>query len=298
MSVMTTSRCGQGASGVRLKEGRWLAYNQYGLPGAKPILYFHGWPGSRLEARLADAVARDFNARIIAIDRPGFGMSDFQPGRAILDWPSDVVELADALELERFAVVGVSGGGPYALACALKIPTRIACVAVICGVGPPQAFDTAAQVSPLHRRLLHLCHAAPWLIRALFALTAWQFRHHSDWYLSLISKSLCVADQLALRRSEVKSMIVESVQESIRNGTRGPIWEGKLYTRPWGFELQDISKQIYLWHGERDLLIPPPVGYFQAKNLPNCIAKFLPDEGHFSLITNHLKEFFDALTAP
>ena len=234
---------------------------------------------------------------IIAIDRPGVGRSDFQPARAILDWPIDVIELADALELERFAIAGISGGGPYALACALKIPTRISLVAVISGVGPPQAFDPAVQVSPLHRRLLYLCRIAPWSIGALFGITAWELRHHSDWCLSRISKSLCEPDRLALSRYEVKSMVVASVQESIRNGTRGPIWEGKLYTRPWGFELQDISKLIYLWHGERDLMVPLSVGSFQAKNLPNCIAKFYPDEGHFSLITNHMREFFDVLTA-
>ena len=92
-------------------------------------------------------------------------------------------------------------------------------------------------------------------------------------------------------------MIVASIQESIRNGTRGPVWDGKPYTRPWGFQLQDISKLIYLWHGERDLMVPLSVGSFQAKKLTNCIAKFYPDEGHFSLITNHMKEFFDVLTA-
>jgi len=279
----------------RLNDGRWLAYSQYGLPEAKPILYFHGWPGSRLEAQLADAVARDFNTRIIAIDRPGMGMSDFQPGRAILDWTTDVERLANALELERFAVAGISGGEPYALACALKIPTRITVVAIICGAGPPEAFESVTQLPSLHRKIIYLCRKAPWFIQMLFQLTTWQWRHNTSWYLSKISKSLSAADKLALNRAEVKSTIAQSIQESIRNGTRGIVWEGKLYTRPWGFRLQDISKQVYLWHGERDLIIPPSVAYFQAKNLPNCIVKFYPDEGHFSLFTNHMKEFFHVL---
>ncbi len=279
----------------RLNDGRWLAFNKYGLPNAKPLLYFHGWPGSRLEGQLADSVAREFNTRIIAIDRPGMGMSDFQPGRAMLDWTTDVEQLANALELERFAVVGISGGGPYALACALKLPARITVVAVVCGAGPPEAFDTAVPLPSLHRKVFYLCCKAPWFIQVLFQLTAWQLRHNIGWYLSKISQSLSAADKLALSRAEVKSTIAESVQESIRNGTRGIIWEGKLYTRPWEFRLQDISKQVYLWHGERDLIIPPSVAYFQAKNLPNCIAKFYPDEGHFSLVTNHMKEFFQVV---
>ena len=247
-----------------------------------------------MEAQLADTLARDFYTRIIAIDRPGVGMSDFQPGRTILDWTTDVEELADALELEHFAVAGISGGGPYALACALKIPARITVVAVICGVGPPEAFNMAVQ-SPLYRKIFHLCQKAPWFVQVVFHLIAWHLRHNGSWYLSRISKSLSIPDKLALSRAEVKSAIAESVQESIRNGPRGIIWEGKLYTRPWGFRLQDISKQVYLWHGERDLLIPPSIAYFQAKNLPNCIGKFYPDEGHFSLATNHVKEFFHVL---
>jgi hypothetical protein len=126
-------------------------------------------------------------------------------------------------------------------------------------------------------------------------ISAWQLRYNTSWYLSKISESLATPDKLALSRTEVKGTIAESVQESIHNGTRGIIWEGKLFTPPWGVRLQDISKLVYLWHGERDLVIPPSIAYFQAKNLRNCIAKFYPDEGHFSLVTDHMKEFFHVL---
>jgi pimeloyl-ACP methyl ester carboxylesterase len=149
----------------RLRNGRWLAYSQYGASRGKPILYFHGWPGSRLEARVADQTAKEFNATLIAIDRPGFGMSDFQPGRAILDWPADVSEIADALRLERFAIAGISGGGPYALACALRIPERLTSVAIICGVGPTEGSGAMEGMSPFARRVFYLCRKAPWLLR-------------------------------------------------------------------------------------------------------------------------------------
>src|SRR5438046_6812360 len=121
---------------LRLRDGRRLGYCEHGVRAGKPILYFHGWPGSRIEAQLAAPAARRYNARLIAVDRPGFGMSDFKAHRTLLDWPADVAELADTLGLDRFAVAGVSGGGPYALACARRIPDRLTSVIVVCGLGP------------------------------------------------------------------------------------------------------------------------------------------------------------------
>ena len=121
---------------IRLADGRRLGYAEYGDPEGKPLFYCHGFPASRLEAALLDPSARKAGVRVVAADRPGCGLSDFQPDRRIGDWPGDVVELAGALGIDRFAVVGVSGGGPYALACARKIPQRLTAAAVVCGLGP------------------------------------------------------------------------------------------------------------------------------------------------------------------
>ena len=101
-----------------LPDGRSLGYAAYGDPQGKPLFFFHGFPSSRLEAQFTEGVAGRLGARIIAIDRPGFGRSDFKKERRIRDWPDDVLALADALGIDRFAVLGVSGGGPYAAACA------------------------------------------------------------------------------------------------------------------------------------------------------------------------------------
>ena len=126
---------------IRLKDGRTLGYAEYGTPQGKPVFYFHGFPSSRIDWPLfdTDGMAERINARIIAADRPGYGLSDFKRGRKILDWPDDVIELADALHIERFSVLGISGGGPYALACACRIPARLTTAAIVCGIGPAQA---------------------------------------------------------------------------------------------------------------------------------------------------------------
>src|SRR5512140_1859845 len=99
---------------ISLPDGRKMTYAEYGDPDGKPIFYFHGNPGSRLDPKMVEPeLLRKFHARFIAPDRPGMGGSDFLPGRKMSDWPADVTALADGLHLDRFAILGISGGGPY-----------------------------------------------------------------------------------------------------------------------------------------------------------------------------------------
>src|SRR6267154_2568684 len=102
----------------RLKRGLRLGFAEFGRADGDPLFYFHGWPSSRLEVGLGDEIFHEVGARIIAIDRPGYGLSDFQPDRKLTDWPNDVCELAGHLGLETFGIIGTSGGGPYAAVCA------------------------------------------------------------------------------------------------------------------------------------------------------------------------------------
>ena len=120
---------------IQLHDARTLGYIEYGNPAGKPLFYFHGHPGSRLEAGFLAEQAQKNNIRLIGVDRPGLGRSTYKAGRHFLDWPDDVVELADRLHINRFAVVGFSGGGPYALACAYKISNRLTACGVVSGVG-------------------------------------------------------------------------------------------------------------------------------------------------------------------
>jgi pimeloyl-ACP methyl ester carboxylesterase len=110
---------------IRLRDGRRLGYAEWGDPDGRPLFYFHGWPGARVEGRLGDEAARAQGVRMIALDRPGMGLSDYQPRRTLVDWPDDVIQLAAAMGLDRFAVLGISGGGPYAAACAWKLSDRL-----------------------------------------------------------------------------------------------------------------------------------------------------------------------------
>ena len=132
------------AQTITLKDGRSLGYAEYGDPGGTPVFYFTGGNSSRLEGGWFDTAARQHNVRLISTDRPGFGLSDFQPGRALLDWPEDILQLADTLGIETFAVFGLSGGGPHVAATAYLIPERLTAVAIVsgpCPYGIPGTFE-------------------------------------------------------------------------------------------------------------------------------------------------------------
>ena len=276
---------------ITLKDGRTLGYAEYGDPEGKPVFYFHGFPSSRLDWPIfdTDALAARLNARIIAVDRTGMGLSDFKRGRKILDWPDDVFELADALKFDRFAVLGISGGGPYAAVCALKIPERLTATAVVCGMGPseaPGAKDGTAMLLP---------SKSPCMRRLLLMLMSTGLRRDPDRFLAQMIDAVSKPDKLLLAKSEVKQMLIDSLREAFRSGTRGASWDAVLYNRSWGFRLQDISMEVHLWHGELDTQVPVSVGRYVANAIPNCRARFLPDEGHLSLAYNHIEEILSVL---
>jgi len=280
---------------IRLNDGRNLGFAEFGDLKGTPILYFHGWPGSRLSGQDLDAIANRYGARIISPDRPGMGLSDFKFGRQILDWPKDVTELADYLQLRQFAVVGTSGGAPYVAACALRIPERLTKAAIVGGLSPFNVPNVKKNL-PLHlRRLSFASQKTPWLMR--FFLNRWRSlalrnpERFLDWLVTSHSKV-----EMALpARPGVKENYIDCFLEANRFGTRGSTWEMGLLSRPWGFNLEEISMTIYLWHGEEDGAAPPAMGRYLANVISNCQAKFIPGEGHTSLFLNHAEEIFSVL---
>ena len=285
----------KGGETLRLEDGRLLGYAVYGDPEGWPIFYFHGFPGSRLEAQLADRVAARMGIRLIALDRPGFGLSDFKPRRTIFEWPDDVVKIADALRINRFATIGVSGGGPYAAACALKIPQRLTAVAIVCGLGPLDTPNGTDRMVRTNHLIFFLGRRLPWLAKISLWRIAYQVRRNPEGTLRRMIVALPDPDKAVLARPEVKTAMKDNVVEAFRGGSRGAAYELLLYTRPWGFLLEDIATRVNLWHGEQDVSVPPTMGQYQARTIPNCRAIFYPGEGHFSLVINHMEEVLSGL---
>ena len=277
---------------IRLRDGRLLGYDQYGDAGGEAVIFMHGFPGSRLDWQMfdQDRVAGDLGARLIAVDRPGMGLSDYQRGRELLDWPDDVAELANQLGLDRFAVLAVSGGGPYGAACAMKIPGRVMRTAIVCGMGPREAPGAAEGGS-------WTLPAKPSLVRrALLVMMAQAVRSRPERMEPQFLETVSAVDRALLqRRPELLKMSLDSWREAFRSGTGGASLDAALYTRPWGFELQEIAAEVHLWHGGNDKNVPLSVGRYVAAQIPGCRATFYEEEGHFSLPYNYMREILGVL---
>jgi len=290
---MTNDAHGAEDAQLVLPDGRRLGCAQYGQPDGEPIVYFHGHPGSRLEARLAHEAAAAAGFRVIALDRPGYGLSDFQPGRAITDWPADVAAAADALAIDRFSVAGASGGGPYALACAWRLPGRVVRAAVISGVGPFDVSGNTAGMRWQNRVGFGLAARWPALARALMRSMDRNISSRPERTIEALARAMSPADAEIVRRPEVRTLLIADITEAFRQGGDGAAHDMVLLGRPWGFSLREIEQDVYLWQGEADTLVPPAMGRYQAGQIPHCRATMLPGAGHL-LIVDRMPDLISA----
>jgi len=277
---------------ITLSDGRKLGFAEFGDRQGRPVFYFHGFPGSRLEAKLAEKIALDTHVRFIGIDRPGFGLSEFKPQRTLLDWADDVSELADALQIDRFSILSISGGGPYAAACAYKIPDRLVSVGIVCGMGPLEVQELMDHMIWVNRYGLRMAGRFPRMAKSLFLFSSFFFRNYPERMLSFLSGKVEDPDKFALKNEELIKVLSASFREAFLNSLLWPSTDFILYSQPWGFRLQDIRIEIHLWHGEKDCVVPPEMGRYVATTLPDCHATFYTDEGHFSIILNRIEEIW------
>ncbi|HWZ17533.1 MAG TPA: alpha/beta hydrolase [Ktedonobacteraceae bacterium] len=282
---------------ISLRDGRILGYTEYGDPDGKPVFFFHGLPGSRRQRHPDNSIAIKLGARIIAIDRPGYGLSDFQQGRTLLDWPDDVAQLTDALKIDQFAAIGVSGGGPYLLACAYKMPERITSATTISGMGPTDDPDAIDGMLPSMRLGLGIAPRVPWgFVRLALDPIARMVSRNPLGAKKLMPSSAPAADKKAFARPDIQEIDRQDLSEAYRNGAQGAFWEVVLLASPWGFRLEDIHIKVFLWHGEEDTTVPQQMGRYVARTLSNCNAKFYPGEGH-TLIYNYWREILTEAVA-
>jgi len=267
---------------IRLRDGRWLAYAEYGDPAGKPLVYAHGTPGSRLCRYPDESIALSLGARIIVPDRPGYGLSDFQPGRKLLDWPDDLVQLADALEIDRFAIYGFSGGGAYALACARRIPHRLTVVALInchCPLGIPRSTSGMIWVNRLG---FILAARVPWPIWSLITWLYFRNAHRdAGRFTERMAGRLPKCDREVFAQPGLREMLTENCREAFRAGTRGYAKDQAVIARSWDFRFEDINMKVHVWHGEENTRAPLRMGEYFASAIPDCEARFVSGEGHY-----------------
>lgn len=282
---------------LRLRDGRRLGYAQYGAADGEPVFYFHGHPGSRLEGRLAHPAAAAAGVRVIAVDRPGYGLSDFQSGRTITDWPGDVAQAAELLGIGRFSVAGASGGGPYALACAWRLPDRVIRAAVLSGVGPFRVRGITRGMRWQNKVGFGLGARWPALAGMIARSMHRGITSRPEQTIEAIARAMSPVDAAIVRRPEVRDLLIADITEAFRPGSDGAALDIVLLGRPWGFGLREISTEVHLWQGGADTLVPPAMGRYQASQLPNCQARMLPGEGHL-LIIDRMADLVGALRRP
>jgi pimeloyl-ACP methyl ester carboxylesterase len=281
---------------IVLPGGRKLTYAEFGRRDGRPVLYFHGSPASRMEPLLiGDEVFAGLGLRVIAPDRPGMGGSDFLPGRRFTDWPADVVAIADALGLERFAVLGNSGGGLYVAVCAAKIPERLQAAVIVSG-GWRMDWPEARKSLPFPNRMtLFLARWAQPVLRFLLGLMGGVSTGERDKELEQLKKRMPVEDYAAFAEPGRLEAFGEMMSESLRQGPRGAAWDLGLYVRDFGFRLDDIRMPLTLFHGKRDTNAPIAMVHRAVAELPSAKLVAYDNEAHLSTLCNHMPEIAEAL---
>ena len=281
-----------------LSSGASVALSEYGDPGGVPIFFCHGWPSSRTMAELADEATRDLGARIISPDRPGIRDSQFQQDRRLTDWPPFLNEIADRLGIDRFRILAISGGAPYAYASGWMTPERVEKISVISGAPPLDQLDDLNGLLPIHRRMLTLRAKRPGLLKSLFYLARPFVAMRIPIRLRpLLLKFLQPCDANVLRESRAFDVCFESARQAWRSSARGVMIDAEIYATPWGFALEEIRVPIALWHGTKDRTFAPRLAKDVASRLPNCEFHLVEGAGHYSLPIRYIGEILADLLA-
>jgi pimeloyl-ACP methyl ester carboxylesterase len=262
-------------------DGRRLLVEQFGDPRGRPIFLLHGTPGSRLGPKPRPSILYRLGIRLITYDRPGYGGSDRLPERRIVDAVADVVAIADALGLDRFAIVGRSGGAPHALACAAQLPDRVTRTAGLVTLAPPDAdgldwFEgMTGSVSPFR-----YTSTDPESVTARLIPLAAQVRSDPTRLLASLRWELTNSDRWEVTEG-TRSMLLRNYQEALRTSAWGWVDDTLALRSPWGFEPEQITRPVLLWHGQNDMFSPVDHSRWLARRIPRATAVLEPDAGQF-----------------
>ncbi|HYY11531.1 MAG TPA: alpha/beta hydrolase [Kineosporiaceae bacterium] len=289
------------ASLLHRPDGRVLSWGEYGAPGGVPCFFFHGQPGSRIQARLLDVPATRHGVRVIAPDRPGYGFSSPAPRRRLVDWPEDVAAVADALGVQRFAVAGLSAGGPHALACAWAMPERVTTTVLLSSPAPPHLAPARPFDEPLER----LASAVLQRSRALESVSSrvllWRATSQpfDAWFertMRGVVTRMPEVDREVVRREEVWRVLVDDAHENLRQGLSGSIGDERVIEHEWGFDPADVRGHVEVWHGDADTQVTAAEGRALAERLPDATLHLHPAGGHYVTL-DHVDEILRTVRA-
>lgn len=259
---------------ITLNDGRKLGFAEYGNSSGDPILLFHGSPGSRYEVAVIDEHALDEGTRIIVVERPGYGLSTPKPDRTILDWANDVEELLNNLELLKVSIIGVSGGGPYAIACAARLGERVNRVAVICGMGPLDVPGGSEGISDEEKRLIQAARYAP----EKMAEQIGHIHAHPEALAAEATGQLPEFDRSIITPDLVQKWLMGVKEATV--SPEGMISDYKLFNQPWNVEFNEISVPIHFYHGDQDTTISLQHPRYLIGQLQDASLDIIEGAGH------------------
>ncbi|SDW32365.1 alpha/beta fold hydrolase [Marinobacter mobilis] len=268
------------------RNGRTLAWMERGAPDGFPVFYAHGNPGSRLELLFLDRKAEDYGLRLIALDRPGFGQSDFVSEYGLLDYAADVEYLADHLGVLRFGLLGWSSGGPAVLAAACQMPQRVAFVVSVSGY---TNFGECPQAESLMKnynlRGPELSERRPELFSRVVKLARWVDRTLPNVYLKMAASEMSGPDRQILRDRRVAELFMRNQQESVAQGVDGVIQDLETQWAPWPFLLADIGVPVSLFQGQKDTFVPWLFATHLQQSINGAELTLFEDQGHLYILS-------------
>jgi pimeloyl-ACP methyl ester carboxylesterase len=289
MTTTPAGSAGQDLSAVTVtaRDGRTLCAAQWGDPAGVPVFALHGTPGGRLNRHPDPSRYAAAGARVITYDRAGYGRSDRHPGRSVVDVVADVEAIADAFGVDTFAVTGGSGGGPHCLAVAARLPGRVLRARCVVGVAPYQAdgLDFFEGMDPLNVKEFGWALAGedvlvPELTRELKEMAARVADDPSkllgdDWELD-------EADRAVMAREDLAVVMREATADLAGGGPYGWVDDDLAFTRPWGFDLAEITVPVEVRYGARDVLVPAAHGAWLGAHVPGARVVVEDAQGHLA----------------
>lgn len=280
---------------LTLPNGRRLSYVEFGKSDGYPVMYFHGTPSSCLEPTIIGEKAfLKYNLRIISPSRPGMGQSDRHKNRTFIDWTKDIIALADHLDIYKFAILGYSGGAPYTLACALKIPERLLSAVIVSGAGQMNQPEVKNNLSLKHRIFWKVADQFPFLLPIVLGKMK-QYREMPDEAILIrFEKNMPKADFETFKQNNRVALSKQGVEETFRD-MNGVAMDVRLPIRPLGFDLGTIRFPVTFFHGKEDRTVPIQVVEWIVPRIPNARLVTYPNDGHMSVICEHFDEIAEAL---
>lgn len=274
---------------IILNDGRKLGFAEYGVENGIPILYFHGAASSRLEQLFEEIELKQKGVRLICIDRPGHGISDYQPNRVLLDWPEDVSQLAEQLAIAKFYTIGYSHGGPYALACCHQLSDKIIAAAVVSSWAPVNR-PGAYKGMPVPNRILNeSARWFPWLTKRLRQMMSKMIAGDVQKVAQRLMASIPESDKEILSSEKTIENLTISVREGFKIGWKGIAQDDIVVNHNWGFEIAEITVPVDIWHGQIDVNVPYHAALYLHERIANTNLKSMPNEGHFVMVKHASK---------